>query len=114
MTHTPAPWVIGPNAEIGNPAKWTIGAAVSTQVPASASRHIANVYDGPTGDCAEANARLIAAAPELLQCLQKILAADKSGNNGMVMGEAVLCKYFSDMAQAAIDKALHGDKESAA
>lgn len=51
------------------------------------------------------NARLIAAAPELLNILSRIVRANDSGNNGAVMGEAVLCPMFADMARAAIAKA---------
>jgi hypothetical protein len=43
-----------------------IGAPVSETLPAHAPRHIGNAY-------AEANARLIAAAPELLEVLEDVL-----------------------------------------
>lgn len=46
-----------------------------------------------------------AAAPELLYVLKRILAAHDSGNNGAVMGEAILCRHFAETARAAIAKA---------
>lgn len=51
------------------------------------------------------DAALLAAAPDLLAVLSKILAAHKSANNGAVMGEAVLCGYFAEAAEYAIAKA---------
>lgn len=45
------------------------------------------------------------AAPDLLKALKRILAAHQSGNNGAVMGEAVLCRHFEAMAEEAIAKA---------
>ena len=55
------------------------------------------------------NARLIAAAPDLLAALERILYAHETGNNGASMGEAVLCEYFARMARAAINKAKGGE-----
>ena len=48
---------------------------------------------------------VLAAAPELLAALEKILNAHDSGNNGACMGEAVLCQMFAELARAAIAKA---------
>ncbi len=53
----------------------------------------------------KSNARLIAAAPDLLAILQRILAADETNNNGAVNGEAVLCKQFALAASAVIERA---------
>jgi hypothetical protein len=53
-------------------------------------------------------APLIASAPDLLAILRRILAAHDSKNNGAVMGEAVLCPMFADIARAAIAKATGG------
>lgn len=62
--HTPGPWVA-----TRNDAPWLgfmIGAPVSETLPAHAPRHIGNVY-------AEANARLIAEAPNTLAALEHLL-----------------------------------------
>lgn len=58
--HTPGPWVASPN--IGY---WMVGAPVSEELPAHADRHIGNIYS-------EDNARLIAAAPDLLAALDQV------------------------------------------
>lgn len=54
---------------------------------------------------APSNARLIAAAPELAQILDRILRAHESGNNGAVTGEAKLCVQFVELARAALKEA---------
>lgn len=54
-----------------------------------------------------ANGVLIAAAPELLKLLTNILAAHDTKNNGAMMGEAVLCRYFAESARALITKATY-------
>lgn len=61
--HTPGPWVMSRNhvPHLG----FMIGAPVSATLPAHADRHIGHVYG-------EANARLIAAAPEMLEALEHI------------------------------------------
>ena len=38
----------------------------------------------------------------LAKCLERILSAHETGNNGAVMGEAVLCRYFASMAKDAL------------
>lgn len=43
--------------------------------------------------------------PILVKSQTRILAAHESGNNGAVMGEAVLCEYFAKMAKAALEMA---------
>lgn len=53
----------------------------------------------------DAHARLIAAAPELLDALLRISRAHESGNNGMYNGEAILCEAFASLARTAIAKA---------
>ena len=56
-------------------------------------------------DLREANARLIAAAPELLGVLQRILYAHDTGNCGVSNGEAVLCPNYAENARDIINKA---------
>jgi hypothetical protein len=51
---------------------------------------------------------LIAAAPELLTVLTRILYAHETGNCGASMGEAVLCGQYAAAARDAIDKATKG------
>ncbi len=63
-----------------------------------ATETVADVYS-------EDNARLIAAAPDLLTALERILRAHESGNNGAYMGEANLCHMFATQARLAIEKA---------
>jgi len=60
----------------------------------------------------EAKARIYAqpdkAAPDYapaVAILKRILAAHQSGNNGAVMGEAILCRQFEIAAEEAIAKA---------
>lgn len=74
----------------------------------SESRRVALTFEDATLELQEADARLLAAAPDLLQSLQRILAAHDSRNNGAVIGEAVLCKMFAELARAAIAKAKGG------
>jgi hypothetical protein len=56
----------GPWVATQDGAQWFIGAPVSDTLPAHAARHIGNAYN-------EANARLIAAAPDLLAALETAL-----------------------------------------
>lgn len=66
----------------------------------------------PEGECLgvceserKTNARLIAAAPDLLAILERILGAHDTKNNGAYMGEAVLCHHYAETARAVIAKA---------
>lgn len=63
------------------------------------------VVQGPDYDTRAANARLIAAAPELAQILDRILRAHESGNNGAVSGEAKLCVQFVELARGVLKEA---------
>lgn len=57
-------------------------------------------------DEAVANTKLIAAAPELLEILNRILEAhDTQHIHGATMEEAKLCPAYADMARHAIQKA---------
>ena len=103
--HTPGPWRIV--IESADP-EWAIIVDTGGGIVANV-----NSETGPDASSApatrkmprDANARLIAAAPELLAALERILRAHDSGNNGAYMGEAVLCKMFATQARAAIAKA---------
>jgi hypothetical protein len=103
MKHTPGPWTylrmkLGPKQkdrrcgfvingpDTGNPLPVRV---CDLRVPAG----IDGFGEG------EANARLIAAAPELLAALQAVAA---------VTGEAILCDQFASAARDAIAKAQGG------
>ena len=67
---TPAPWKAVQGTD-GEPERWLIVADGETQY------HIAVIENGQPGDCLEtegATARLIAAAPELLDAVQNFIA----------------------------------------
>jgi len=61
------------------------------------------------GAVTEADARLIAAAPELARILERILRAHRSGNNGAVMGEATICEAFAMAAEAVLAQVDGGE-----
>lgn len=84
--HTPGPWNASKNPHQGLVISEATGATVAV------------TYDVNDAD-------LVAAAPEMLEILERILRAHQSGNNGAYMGEAVLCRMFEDMAYQAINKA---------
>ena len=95
--HTPGPWVA-----VKNSCFWDINIAGSwlTVADACASKHL------PDGDNGEANARLIAAAPELLEALKEMLV-DYDDASGEWSGSDVIAKAYRiiDKARAAIAKA---------
>ena len=72
VKHTPGPWTcddrdkLNPDRAFGIVAEWKDGDEIGTQV-------VAEVCIAEPG-VAEADARLIAAAPDLLACLKKLLA----------------------------------------
>lgn len=65
--HTPAPWYLKPDPHADN--KWDM-------VVVSDHRYIQ--CEGRTAEEAQANARLIASAPELLEALEQILKCHDS------------------------------------
>jgi hypothetical protein len=71
--HTPGPWII--NVDPRYPSEPCIDAVIDGVV-----WHVALCHNaaGPDDGCAEANARLIAAAPELLASLKDALPALKA------------------------------------
>ena len=91
------------------PGPWAVGALTDCTVTAGRNGlHVAYPATIGMGHAVEANARLIAAAPDLLKALERILYAHDTGNNGASMGEAVLCRHYAEMARAAIAKATKG------
>ena len=68
MTHTPGPWV---NRTVGDPTNKSGGQIYAGKVNV-ATCHFGS-HDTPEYDDYKANARLIAAAPELLDALKKLV-----------------------------------------
>ena len=96
MKHTPGPWHIGVRTYYaGRDVYGPHGQAVAV----AELKLLMHPLE------AEANARLIAAAPELLALLKRILYAHKTGNCGVVTGEATLCGQFESAARDVINKA---------
>lgn len=88
MGHTPGPWVVvKPNAD--NPSRAMVGSAKG-----------ANIYNAPLTDETEANAHLIAAAPDMFAACEKALIA-LAPNDGYSGPGAEACKVL----RAAIAKA---------
>lgn len=118
VEHTPGPWGSHPfsNPESGlevtsdNGQEWTwwklcVGSGQTIVATCEANTEIKNEgYPFPrTYDEAEANARLIAAAPELLEALQAIIQRENDFNRwgqGTLIGDSV-----ADDARRAIAKA---------
>lgn len=93
--HTPGPWRV---VEYDNGA-YILPPGDLPCVTAVAIKGVGRNYDE-----AEANARLIVAAPDLLAVLERIaIAADAP--RGAFTGEAVLCTQFLELAKAEIAKA---------
>lgn len=99
MSHTPGPWQVYADLPSTEP-NWHI------VTNASRMRVIANVHIEPGNAMDEANARLIAAAPELLEALQTLVdegecycldAQERAGRGvcGHCQGKAVLAKVQS-------------------
>jgi len=91
MSHTKGPWVVGP-----------VDDTVVTHMGKDGIRYEVAAVDGDYNDpdtwpIMEANARLIAAAPDLLEALQNLLAVHQ--------GEGGTKYHAIDIARAAIAKA---------
>ena len=98
--HTPGPWIVAKR----NPLKVMNPSSVMFVADCDANG------GGPARDeMCRANAKLIAAAPELLSILARILYAHDSRGNGAAMGEASLCPAYAEQARATILKAT-GDQ----
>ena len=97
--HTPGPWTPHRYPQIGGGYGWTIQAGASRGIS------VANLAPGLTSDriepICEANARLIAAAPEMLQSLKEAIDLDHSGG----FDDIATWAEWKDAALAAIAKA---------
>jgi hypothetical protein len=91
--HTPGPWTLHPTAL--HPAVRSVG------TPDTGPRRICTVGTMNGHPVDKANARLIAAAPELLEALQNIIDSIDKGH------AAILCPLAA-AARAAIAKATGG------
>lgn len=89
LKHTPGPWATNTNGLI------TAGPR---------RLHIAQTAVTGMGHAAEANAFLLAAAPELLAALEQIERLSREADRSLVDVRAML----GDIARAAIRKALEG------
>ena len=122
--HTPGPWTLHKFCKDNVPfncksstdsQSWTaytqaVGAGEQLVAELTAHFNLSHDYDcgypriGSVSEL-DANARLISAAPELLEALERILYAHDSQGNGAAMGEANLCSFYATMARCAIAKA---------
>jgi hypothetical protein len=103
MSHTPGPWRFGPNRD--HPGQHFITSVKHGWLLARVHGFNAGDVDGPKGyipahsEETDGNARLIAAAPDLLEALQMMIA-----QKGMVCDCGIAEEVF-DKARAAITKA---------
>lgn len=95
--HTAGPWAIG-CGKFGVPTITTADAPITQAI--NGRRHIAQI----DGKNQEANARLIASAPELLEALRECLAV-VAIQNGNLHEDT---NKIQEMARAAIEKATGG------
>ena len=99
--HTPGPWVVSADPLHFHSLTTVIGGKESLQKNGPPQQMIVQVGGFAEWQEAEANARLIAAAPELLEVLRLMVA----------MAETGMCdfnphdEYVMDKAKAVIDKA---------
>ena len=86
--HTPAPWTVNPKAKTNiRHGNLTIANCSST-------------HDGSRAEEEIANAKLIAAAPDLLEALQELLSRFQSSQIGYIKAD-----YVKEKANLAIRKA---------
>lgn len=105
MTHTPGPWIWDDQPWLAQSAPWLIQAANEI--------HTTSILRGEIRCESEADAYLIAAAPELLEALQAVLEARKSyerfgeicsfEENPMIYAQVLI--ELAEKAEIAINKA---------
>lgn len=83
--HTPGPWNVSPEYSDGWLMVMASGKIVANVNPESFSAGVADLVGMPC----EANAHLIAAAPELLESLRELVAyCEETGNDWMCVAKA--------------------------
>lgn len=104
MKHTPGPWVSGPDIEDLLSFAERIRQVIQSASPQFGMQpHVATVAGlNQSNEEIEANARLIAAAPELLQALRETLSCIDSHTGDPVVGPII------ELARTAIQKATGG------
>ncbi len=100
--HTPGPWVVGePNK---GPVAGTVPVHTADYMESyRAGQLVCSVYG--TAAFSDANARLIAAAPDLLDALQKLV-----GYLDGTVGDYHLENYALPAARSAVAKAIGGER----
>jgi hypothetical protein len=106
MTHTPGPWNYAGPSDIGRDSYSIYGSGPSNAVMVSMA-----YTAGPSdyGDAAEANARLIASAPELLEACE-VASRFFEENDDFTDGEYPIPGFILDM-RIAIKKATGRRRE---
>jgi hypothetical protein len=104
--HTPGPWKVdrggieavldGESVQVANMSRtrWCGELSVKTKALAAKFKSL------ESGD-----ACLIAAAPELLRMVKRVLGMHECKNNGLYNGEAILSESVADELRGVIDKA---------
>ena len=127
VKHTPGPWkmTLGGKSEIREEGRFMeppeYEMIVISESPNALPEKLASFWDCEWGYEAEANARLIAAAPDLLEALEAVLdsdsadvdecfnySGDEAGNNCQYLYHDGIPCYWCK-ARAAIDKATTND-----
>lgn len=101
--HTPGPWDARPDER--DNGEWEVVKPDPHKPSAEDPWFICACFDSADGHEAAANARLIAAAPELLEALEAFARTEVLEPNGVIVG---LERYHFERARAAIAKARGG------
>lgn len=106
--HTPGPWTAG---RYSNYAGWAVSAPERGCIAErwyKSAEHVEAIYDD--GEM-EANARLIAAAPDLLATLEEIAKGEGPFNRDPLEHASNVIEHAQQIAREAIEKAT-GDPET--
>ena len=96
MTHTPGPWQVE-QMPFGGPPGWEVSSCEDTY---SQDELFVTVWG--SGECAEADARLIASAPAMLEVLEWLL---EEFDRRELDGNAVFCLADLEQVRTVIRKA---------